>query len=179
MIDDFLRKHAVPAHSQVAVQLAALGFGGAALTALALAFGLAAAASIAAHFYILGLAFFILSRVAVVLAGGTGSVAGLPVCDLIIYGALTFGFAVADPARALAASFLLFGIVVLASCAVMFDTRQSARPSEAAVIGFVIFLAVVLACIVPDRFSLVAYLLGLLCFPAAGMFAASSLARRP
>jgi hypothetical protein len=174
MIRNFLSNTARPLRDAA---VARLGTGG--LTALAMALGIAAAACVALHFYLPGLALFALNRAAAILAGARNSVAAIPVTDLLIYAALAFGFAIADPARALAASFLLLGIVVLAGCAVVFDAKQGAVANVPLIVGTIIFAAIVLCCIQPERFSLVAYLFGLLCFPLAGTFAASSIVRRP
>lgn len=142
--------------------------------ALAVAFGIVAAVVIALHAYWVGLGFFVLSTLAVTL----GSARRRPVSpfDMIVYAALAFGFAIADPSRALAASFLLLGMIVLAACTIAFAPRHSSRGAVAAT-GLMIFLAIASACIRPDWFSLMAYAAGLACFPAAGLIAASSIVR--
>jgi hypothetical protein len=174
MIRNFLHNYVDPLRAPV---VARLGIG--LLSGLAMALGIAAAASVATHFYLLGLALFVLNRIAAILAGFQTGVAAVPIPDLLIYAALAFGFAIADPSRALAASFLLLGIVVLAGCAVLFGAERIAEPVASLVVGAIVFAAIVLCCFLPERFSLVAYLLGLLCFPLAGTFAASSVVRRP
>jgi hypothetical protein len=174
MIQTFQRKYIDPLHDAAAARL---GMG--VLTSATMALGIVAAACVATHFYRLGLAFFALNRIAAILVRFPNCVAAIPVPDLLIYAALSFAFAVADPSRALAASFLLLGIVVLAGCAVLFGVKDAATSNASLVIGIVIFLATALCCIWPERFSLVAYLSGLFCFPLAGTFAASSLVRRP
>ena len=174
MIQTFLRKYVDYLHGAA---VALLGAG--VLTGLTMALGIAAAASIALHFYWVGLAFFVLNRKASFIARFPNGVAGIPIADLLIYAALAFGFAIADPSRALAASFLLLAIVVLTGCAVLFGAKSVATFMTSLVVSVVVFLAVAVCCIWPERFSLVAYLFGLSCFPLAGNYAASSLVRRP
>lgn len=173
MIPTFLRRHVDPL--EAALQRLGVGV----LTGLAMAFGIMAAASIAIHFYLLGLSLFVLNRFTAIVARFLNGVATIPVADLLIYAALVFAFAIADPSRALAASFLLLGIVVLAGCAVLFGVKSVATSMSSLITGVVAFVAVALCCIWPERFSLIAYLSGLLCFPLAGTYAASSLVRRP
>jgi hypothetical protein len=174
MIQTLLRRYVDPLHDAATARL-----GAGVLTGTAMALGILAAAFVAAHLYLWGLAFFVLNRIVAILARFPGGVAAIPIPDLLIYAALTFGFAIADPSRALASSFLLLGIVVLAGCAVLFGAKVAATSTASLVIDIVIFTAVALCCVLPERFSLVSYLFGLLCFPLAGTFAASSLVRRP
>jgi hypothetical protein len=174
MISTFLRKYVDPLRGAA---VALLGTG--ALVGLTMALGIAAAAAIAVHLYLLGLAFFVLNRIGAVLTDVQTHVAAISIPDLLIYAAFGFGFAVADPARALAAAFLLLGIVVLAGCAVLFGAGRAATAEASFISGVVIFAAICWCCFQPDRFSLIAYLFGLFCFPVAGTFAASSIVRRP
>jgi hypothetical protein len=174
MISTFLRNYVDPLRGAA---VARLGTG--ALTGLTMTLGIVAAAAVAMHLYLLGLAFFILNRVAAVLAGVQTHVAAISIPDLLIYAVLAFAFAIADPTRALAAAFLLLGIVVLAGCAVLFGAERAASAEASLIAGAIVFAAVCLCCFQPERFSLVAYLFGLLCFPVAGTFAASSIVRRP
>ncbi len=72
--------------------------------------------------------------------------------------ALPFGFALADASRALAAMFLMFALTVLTVL-------------ERGHVSLVIWLAaagLLLSCVFPDRFSLLAYLIGIMAFIAAG-----------
>ncbi len=71
-----------------------------------------------------------------------------------------FGFALADPARALAAMFLMFSLSV-------YMALRDRRPNVAPVI-WLVAVGLLIACILPDRFSLLAYLIGITCFVAAG-----------
>jgi hypothetical protein len=72
--------------------------------------------------------------------------------------ALPFGFALADAFRALAAMFLMFALTVLSVL-------------KRGHVSLVIWLAaagLLLSCLFPDRFSLLAYLIGVIAFIAAG-----------
>ena len=174
MLDEPLRKWIDPLRD-----LAVARAGGGVLAGLAMTLGIAAAASVAMHLYLLGLALFLLNRIAAILAPAPAGVAAIPIPDLLIYAGLAFAFAIADPSRALASSFFLLGIVVLAGCAVLFGARETATSPASLVTGAAVFIAVLICCIWPERFSLIAYLFGLLCFPLAGSYAASSVVRRP
>lgn len=174
MISNFLRTYVDPPR---AAAVARVGVGP--LIGLTMVLGIAAAACIAVHLYLPGLALFAGSRIGAALAGVQSNVATFSVPDLLIYAALTFAFAIADPTRALAAAFLLLGIVVLAGCAVLFGAERTTSAEVSLIAGVVVFAAICWCCLQPERFSLIAYLLGLLCFPVAGTFAASSIVRRP
>lgn len=94
------------------------------------------------------------------LAGRALAVLGGPslALDLITLAGLPFAFALADPARAVAASFLMFGFVAVAA------SRRLDRIEEA-----VCTAGLALACLVPSWFSLIAYGLGVACFAVAGL----------
>jgi hypothetical protein len=98
---------------------------------------------------------------------GTGALlAGLAAAGLgqasqvLLLGLMTlpFGFGLADPPRALAAMFLMFAMTVLTTVA---------RSNVSAVI-WPIAAAMLLICVLPDYFSIVAYLIGITCFIASG-----------
>lgn len=69
-----------------------------------------------------------------------------------------FGFALADPARALAAMFLMFALSVL--------TLLSGPHIR--LIHWLAAAGLLVACFLPDRFSLLAYIIGITCFAKAG-----------
>ncbi len=82
---------------------------------------------------------------------------------LIAFAGVPFAFALADPSRAVAASFLLFGFVALAAVRRLETVEQLAA-----------LLAIAVACLMPAWFSLIAYGLGIACFVLAGMRLARS-----
>lgn len=96
--------------------------------------------------------------------------------------ALVLGFALADPARALAAIFLLLAFaVVLAVLAAM--AKIGARVGTSGMLeawgprGWATGAVLLLACAMPEWFSIVAYAAGVMGFLAAGMLAAATLAQ--
>lgn len=138
--------------------------------------GLAAIPAIALHRYGLALLLILLSRSMTILArpvdvardAGPGAS-----FDLILLAGIPFAFALSDPSAALAASLLLFALV--AACAVtLFESpgRGIAAPDIAVCTG-----GYVLACAMPQHFGLVAYILSLAAFAAAGARIAVALTR--
>lgn len=75
---------------------------------------------------------------------------------------LPFGFALAMPERALAAMLLLFSLALLAAF-------SGPRTRLIHWLGALVALA---ACLLPDRFSILAYLLAIACFVKTGQVAA-------
>jgi hypothetical protein len=83
--------------------------------------------------------------------------------EFIVYASIPFAFALAEPGRALAAGFLTFGIASLAA--------SSAKESQGlhVVEHGIARVAFAAACLWPNTFSIAAYVLGVLCFLAAGL----------
>jgi hypothetical protein len=102
------------------------------------------------------------------LAAGAGEALarreGKPAVPILPLGllAIPFGFALAEPDRALAAMFAMFALTVL-------TILDKAHVSVVTWLTAAGFLA---ACIFPDRFSLLAYTIGVIAFIAAGQGAA-------
>ena len=69
-----------------------------------------------------------------------------------------FGFALAAPERALAAMFLMFALSILTWFG----------PRRVRLIHWLVALGLLLACLLPDYFSLLSYLLGIACISKAG-----------
>jgi hypothetical protein len=189
MFDEILRKSIDPVLEKVATQLSGAGIRPGWLIAGSLLLGIGAAALLARHSYIFGLVVFALSRICALLGGGRGrkdhpasAYFGFSF-DLIVYGLLAFGFALGDPSRALASSFLMLALVVLASSTLAFAQISVQRApvshnrSAASLTGAIIFAAFTLACLEPNQFSLLAYTGGLASFAAAGSYIATALAR--
>ncbi len=175
MFDAALGRFVDPALVRARAEVARFGLRGGSLRAIAVLSGLIAAALVAAHLYLVGLLLFALSRLVAVLD------AELPAStlsfDLIVYAALAFGFAIADPSRALAAAFFMLGAVILAACIGVFGAGPTPSRSAFFMAGIVAFVAIAAICIRPDWFSLVAYAAGLACFPLAGLLAAARIVR--
>ena len=102
------------------------------------------------------------------------------VLDLLWTASVPFAFALGQPDRALAAMFLMLGLVAGSAA-----STAEARVAEGAVgaafglggslIGETeILLAYALACVFADWFSIIAYVLGMLCFVMTGFRVASA-----
>jgi hypothetical protein len=120
--------------------------------AAGLAFGLAALPAIALGHSWIGLVLVAASRAAAFVEPDE-------VLDAIVLAGLPFAFALADPSRAVAASFSLFGFIVLLAVCRRLDRIEALVCTAAAVV----------ACVFPAWFSLVAYALGIAGFVVAGM----------
>ena len=92
------------------------------------------------------------------------------VLSLTAAAGIAFAFALAAPDRALAAMFLMLGLV--ARTAAESGARSAMSVPVAVATGLVgkceLFVTFALACLFPDWFSIAAYLVGILCFVSAG-----------
>lgn len=131
---DALRKHAF------AMRAAAFVLGLAALVLVALG-----------HFWI-ALVVIAASRAAALLEPQE-------VFDTIFLSGAPFAFALADPSRALAATFALFGFVAVLIVSKRLDRIDALAGTAAALV----------ACALPQWFSLIAYALGIAGFVTAGL----------
>lgn len=143
--------------AHVAARAAALGLSAVVLLTAGLLLGLAALPSIALGHPWLGLACIALSR-ALALIGAAGARDLAPRLSAIFWASLPFAFALADPSRALAAAFALFGFVAFVS------VKRIEAMEE--IVGTLAFAA---ACVFANGFSLIAYALGIACFIVAGI----------
>ena len=161
---------------QVAAQIVASGLGSAALIVASLAIGIAAVPLIATqHSWIAAMA--LLGGLFCAAVGRTGSDVRWrdlsAAFDLIVLAGVPFGFALADPSRALAASFVLFGIVAAVAASLFADVTRKLNAADCGIC----ILAFLLACAMPPWFSLIAYVMGLAAFIAAGMRVSLALTR--
>lgn len=136
-------------------RLAARGVGATMLAVGGFVIGLIALPLIAKGHFWIGLGFILLGR-GIALLGAEDDLARA--LALIAFASLPFAFALADPGRAVAACFLLFGFVAVAAV-----RRLEAMEQAIAALAFA------LACLVPTWFSPIAYALGVVCFAWAGM----------
>jgi len=143
--------------AQAAQRAATLGLSAVMLLAAGLFVGLAALPSIALGHSWLGLACIVLSR-AMALIGAAGARVLAARLSAVFYASLPFAFALADPSRALAAAFALFGFVAFVSV-----ERIEAAEEIAGTLAFAA------ACVFANAFSLIAYALGIACFIVAGI----------
>jgi hypothetical protein len=121
------------------------------LPAMAGAGLLAAAGAIAFHHAWIGAGFLLAGLV----AAGLGQ-AGLVLTLGVL--ALPFGFALADPSRALAAMFAMFALTVLTVLG----------RGYVSLVSWLAAVAFLLSCLFPEYFSLLAYVIGVTAFVAAG-----------
>ena len=134
---------------------------------LSVAAGLAATVLIARSLFLPGL---VLLALAPVLDGVAGALArrggGSPLlaAPLILF-LPAFGFALADPTRALAALLLVTGLAILVSL-------RAAIGQGVDTIKLAVIAAYAAACLFPNWFSVIAYLSGIACFVLAGSTAA-------
>jgi hypothetical protein len=139
----------------VRARLAARGVSATMLAVGGFVIGLIALPLIAKGHFWIGLGFMLLGR-CIALLGAEDDLARA--LSLIAFAGIPFAFALADPARAVAASFLLFGFVAVAAVRRLEAVEQ-----------FAAAIALALACLMPPWFSLIAYGLGIVCFAVAGM----------
>jgi hypothetical protein len=191
MLDALIRRYTSPLLAEPARRIAGLGVGADTLRAAGFVAGIAALPAIGRQAYLLGLALIAFGRL-LDIAGG--ALARAPahfgpnlehVVELVWTASVPFVFALAEPERALAAMFLMLGLVAraavlaedpnirqLASVSLLERGAQLLGKSE-------VFIAYALACIFPSWFSVIAYALGTACFVMTGFCVAASEIRRP
>ena len=136
MLDARLRRLIDPPLDGVAAPLARRGLSANAVTVLGFVIGLGAAAAIAERAFLAGLGLLLLNRLLDGLDGAIARRRGLSdlggfldiVLDFLIYSAVPFAFALADPgANALAAAFLIFSFVGTGSSFLAFAIMAAKR----------------------------------------------------
>lgn len=186
MLDAVLRRRSEALLAPVAERLAAWRIGAWSLTAAAFVASLVAVLDIGRRAYLLGLAMLVLARVFDALDGPVARREGrmVPLLDLVLgllaEAAIPFAFALAAPERALAAMFLMLGLVARAAVTVAqvraVGTLGQVLEQAGRLIGkSELFLAYMLACLFPNWFSIIAYVVGILCFVSAGSWVAAAL----
>jgi phosphatidylglycerophosphate synthase len=184
MLDSRLRPLIDPPLNALGARLAALGVTANRMTLIGLALGLAAAVSIAAGAYLPGLALLLLSRLADGLDGAIARATHKSafggyldiLCDFAFYAAIPLAFAVAAPenhfpALVLLASFILSGVSFLASAVIAekqgwrseAQGQKSFFYMEGLAEGFETIAVLVIACLVPVWFPVLAYGFAVLC----------------
>ena len=186
MLDARLRRLIDPPLDRLSVPLAALACPPMRLPSWGFALGLGAAAAIAWRAYLLGLALLLLNRLCDGLDGAVARRRGVTdlggfldiVLDFLIYAAVPFAFALADPAaNALPAAFLIFSFMGTGSSFLAYaimaakrgvSTELRGRKSLYYLGGLTegteTIVAFVLACLWPAWFPLIAWIFGALCW---------------
>lgn len=180
MLDATIRRIAASPLERLADALAHIGVNANALTIAGFAMGLAAAALIADSMFLQALIFLALNRFIDVLDGMVARRTRVTelgafldsTLDIFVYAAIPFAFALVHEQDALAAAFLLMGLMVAATpglAARAFAPRVT-DPRTAPVHPFALvghsetFLAFALLCVTPRwMFSPLAYFYGVLC----------------
>ena len=195
MLDAAVRRWIDPPLDSTAGFLSRAGVTANTLTVTGFVGGIAAAASIAERQYALGLTLYAFNRVLDGLDGALArrtSVTDLGayldiVFDFIVYSGVPLGFAIAEPSRALAASFLIVSFVCTGTTFLAFAVfaakrglstelrgRKSFYHLGGLTEGTETFIAFALMCLFPQAFDVLAYGFGTLCFiTSAGRVAAS------
>lgn len=192
MLDSLLRRALDPVLAPFASRISRRTSANA-LTLSAFVLGVAALPDIRFQKYFFALGLLVLRAVFDVLGGAVARVQGPTtfgayldqVLGLVVSAAVPFAFALAEPDRALAAMFLMLGLVVRAGATA--SVKDAGRGLTVAVLdqaGMLagkseLFVAYALACVFPQWFSIIAYAVGILCFVAAGSRVATVAAARP
>jgi phosphatidylglycerophosphate synthase len=186
VLDARLRRLIDPPFDRLAAPLARRGLSANVVTVLGFVIGLGGAAAIAERALVLGLGLLLVNRLLDGLDGAIARRRGLSdlggfldiVLDFLIYSAVPFAFALADPeANALAAAFLIFSFVGTGSSFLAFAIMAAKRGIATDLRGrkslyylggltegtetIVVF---VLACLWPAWFPWLALIFGLLCW---------------
>lgn len=156
---------------------------------------LAAFAAITLHRPLVGLVFLGVNRALQALIeplarfGATPGPTALPALtfDFLATASLPLAFALADPARALAAAFLILALATRAvaglaqarGATAVERTASRLYPGGELAERIVAFSALALACVLPTWFSVVAYVLGTICFVMVGFRAATAIEISP
>jgi hypothetical protein len=156
-----------PLRAEASARLAELGISARILVFVAFAVGLAALPSIATSRFSLGLGFILLSRFLAVISLTNAKAPETDLAaafDLIFLASVPFAFALNNPSVGLAGSLQLFAMIAAGAASLFANSGRGLASLDIAicVAGFV------LACLRPDWFALIAYVLSLFCFVAAG-----------
>ena len=147
-----------------------LGWHAAVFTFLGFAFGLGGLPLIATNHPLIGLAALIASRLIFAIAAHDGAgdadrKLAMLLRDISLAG-YPFAFAIAAPEHGAACVFLIFGLAAMISARFAYPGAGDGRFAPG---GFDFAAAFLLGVLVPGWFGLLAYLLGGLCFVAAGL----------
>jgi len=197
MLDAPIRRLIDPPLDRVGAALARAGVRADWVTWAGFVLGLCAVPAIATGTYWAGLGFVALNRL---LDGLDGAVARHSkvsdagafldiVLDFIFYPAVPFAFALAQPANALAAAFLVFSFIASGSTFLAYATiagkrglttdlrgKKSFYHIGGLTEGTETFATFALACIFPNWFSIICYVFGTFCFVTGGTRIAAAIA---
>jgi hypothetical protein len=193
MLDSLIRRYSMLALALPAVKIASAGIRARSLALAGFAAGFAAIPAIAHSAYLAALGLIGLSRLLELLTSAVVQLEGETtyndflkrVLELLWSASVPFAFALAEPERALAAMFLMLGLVARAA-ALTADSKPTRGPVGAALdfggtlVGkSELFVAYALVCLFPHWFSIAAYALGIACFVMTGSRVSSFGSQRP
>jgi len=185
MLDARLRPLIDPLLDRLGRPLAAGGINANHVTLLGFAIGLGAVPALAVGAYGLALSLILTSRL---LDGLDGAVARASaptdfggfldiVCDFVFYASVPFGFALADPANALPAAFLLISFIGTGASFLAYAVLAAKRGITTAIRGqkafyylggltegFETTLCFALMCLFPTSFPMLAWIFGAMCW---------------
>ena len=189
MLDATLRRLIDPPLDAAGRRLAASGLSANGVTLGGFLLGLAALPMLAAGQFGWALIVILLNRLGDGLDGAIARVTGATdlggyldiLCDFLFYGAVVFGFTLAAPENRLAGAFLLFSFIGTGSSFLAFAILAARRGRETSLRGQKSFyylggltegsetiFAFLLAAVLPDWFSVIAYVFGTMCFLTTG-----------
>ncbi|MBI4031829.1 MAG: CDP-alcohol phosphatidyltransferase family protein [Proteobacteria bacterium] len=189
MLDSLIRPHIDVPLDKIAAYVAPSGISANRMTAIGALCGLAACLMLARADYIPALFFMALNRLADGLDGalarrdGSGTDAGGfldIVSDFIFYAGFVFFFALGQPENALAAAFLIFTFMATGSAFLAYAIMAARRSInhdkngkksffhlQGLAEGTETVIAFVLICLMPDHFTAIAVIFGLMCLVTA------------
>ena len=156
-----------PLRADAAARLAALGVGARVLMFAAFIGGLATLPSIATGHFWLGITFILLSHATAWIGGMNADARGTDLAsafELIVLSGIPFAFALHDPSSGLSASLLLLAMIAAGAASLFANSDRKLSGLDV----MICVAAFVLACLRPDWFALIAYVLSLFCFVSAG-----------
>lgn len=198
MLDAPVRRLIDPSLARIGGTFARMGISANGLTIAGFVVGLGAVVAIAMSAYWAGLALIVLNRLFDGLDGAVARVHGATdlgayldiVLDFIVYAAVPFGFAIADPSRALAAAFLILAFVGTGTTFLGYAVFAAKRGITTDLRGSKSFyylggltegtetiVVFVLACLFPAWFSVICYVFGVMCFVTMGTRIAAAVSR--
>ena len=178
MLDHLVRRYSSVALAVPATRIASAGVRARPLALAGFVMGLAAVPLLAHAAYIAGLALIVAGRLLGVLANALAQSAKedflARILEFIWSASVPFGFALAQPERALAAMFLMLGLVARAAAHGGYTRPTPVSAGATTEFGQELVgtaelsIVYMLLCLFPDWFSIAAYTLGIACFVMTG-----------
>jgi phosphatidylglycerophosphate synthase len=190
MLDASIRRLAAPSLDTAARSLARTGLGADALTLAAFLIGVLSILFYAFGLYAGGLLFFVLNRFLDGLDGAVARRVGITdrgefldaALSWLVLAAIPFAFVLNAPLGALAASFMILGLLFVAVTELgARHILSGRRPADVVPAWFILVeksetaLIIVIMTLLPWALSVFAYLFGILCFVSGGVRIAAAL----